>query len=421
MMPYKEVLARLTCDLSKERPLEHPWVVRTTQRAKRLDGGNDALSIASSYLFSSVLSSKSKRMHIDDIIEEQEQIIDRVKQIDDKLREQGADDVKSNKEEMIQRAINSRHVVPALPSIPESKEETFAEKVRLKPAVSKEEAKNQTVTTKHNSNEIEVLQKLMSNTEMMDEVMRLSKMMLEAKIDFRILEFLKRGINKEYDDEIQFITVNAFHKYWRNLIAPEVEHLDPTIEDKVLHFVTTNGGDQVDKGKLFTLIDFYQYFPFYVQRDRNFSKEMYYVMSSNTDGGYKWNEGLQKKDLDKLNQNKSLHSLLEYIHDKIKEKYPKMAKAYRFFDTDHKTAITKEEFAKGLSSLKIVLSEKEIDKTFEFLDKNNDGLLTYNEFCFLLDEKFKQLDPIGEYKDKMTKDIELSGVMSGKSTKTFNK
>ena len=141
MLPYKEVLARLTWDLSKDRPLDNPWVIRTSNKVKRLDAGNDAISIASSYLITSALSAKSKRMNIDNIIDEEEQIIDRVKKIDDKLREQGGDDVKSNKEEMIRRAINTKPATPLLP-IPESKEEDFKEKMQIKPTIpSKEEAK----------------------------------------------------------------------------------------------------------------------------------------------------------------------------------------------------------------------------------------------------------------------------------------
>ena len=135
MLLYKDALARLTWDLSKDQPLDHPWIIRTTGKIKRSDGGNDALSIASSYLLTSVLSSKSKRINIDNIIDEEAQIIDRVKSIDDKLKEQGANDVKSNKAEMIQRAINTKPIFPLAP-IPESNEESFKEKISIKPTIN---------------------------------------------------------------------------------------------------------------------------------------------------------------------------------------------------------------------------------------------------------------------------------------------
>ena len=256
---------------------------------------------------------------------------------------------------------------------------------------------------------------------MLDEVMKISKTLIDSKVDFRTFELIKRGINKEYDDSTLFITVNAFHKYWKNLIDSEIDHHDPTVEDKVLHFVTTIDGEKVDKMKLFTLIDFYQYFPIYIQKDKNFSKEMYYVLSSNTDGGYNWGGGLKQKDLEKLEQSKEVHYLLEYAHDKIKEKHSTMAQAYRFFDVDHKTAITKDEFSSGLRKLKIVIDDSEIDKVFDFLDKNKDGLLDYNEFWFLLDEKFKNLDPFGEHINTSKKDADFIGAESGKSLKTFTK
>ena len=281
------------CDLSQDKPLEYPWIIRSSNIARRSNVGDDALSMASSYLHASVLSSKSKRMHIDNFIGEQEEIIDRVKKIDDILQKDGANDEKSTKAEMIQKAINYQP-----PVIEESREEKpkVVQKTKLQPTNPKEEMKQQKYTIKSNENEIGVLQNLLNNPKMLNEIIRLSQMMIDAKIDVRILEFVKRGVNKDHDDKACFITIPEFHNYWKNLIKPEVAHLDPVIEDKVLHFVTTQEGDQVDKHKLFTLIDFYQYYPVYVQKDRNFSKEMYYVMSSNTDGG-----PTQEKDHSSIN------------------------------------------------------------------------------------------------------------------------
>ena len=108
--------------------------------------------------------------------------------------------------------------------------------------------------------------------------MKISTLMLGAQIDFRILEYVKRGINKEYDESSLFIPLSAFRKYWKNLVKPEMTDLDPKIEEKIVKFVTTTEGEQIDKNRLFTLIDFYQYYPVYVQRDSNVSQEVYKVM-----------------------------------------------------------------------------------------------------------------------------------------------
>ena len=314
-------------------------------------------------------------MHIDKIIEEQEEIIDRVKKIDDQLKSQNGGDMKSAKEELIQRAVNAKPPTPPVEPTQEAKEKP-AEVKKLKPTLPREEPVQEKVNVKSTSQEIDILQKLLGDTEMLNEIIRLSQMMIESKIDFRILEFMKRGVNAHHSESESFIKIPEFHDHWRKLIKPEVGHLDPSIEDKILHFVTTKDGEKVDKNRLFTLIDFYQYYPVYVQRDRNFSKEMYYVMSSNTDGGYNWKEG---KASAKAKPNDVIF-LLEYINDKVTEKYPKMAQAYRFFDTGHKSAIDLQEFTAGLKKLKIVMSDEETEKVFKFLDKNCDGLLTYNEF-----------------------------------------
>lgn len=411
---------RLSVDLTKDNPMEAPWIIRSANVNKSNREINDALSMASSYLHASVLSSKSKRMHIDNIITEQEQVMDRVKKIDDILKSQNGDDGKSAKQDLINRVVN-QHPAPMDP-IPEVKIETNKiEKTKLKPTVVKEDAKTQSFNVKQNSEEIDLLQKLLSKPEMLNEIIRLSQMMIDAKIDFRILEFVKRGVNKEYDEDTTEIPISSFHKYWRNLIKPEVTDLDPAIEDKVLHFVTTKDGNQVDKQKLISLIDFYQYYPVYVQKDRNFSKEMYYVMSSNTDGGYQWKGGLKKQQVDNM-QNADMHGLLDYINDKIKEKYPKISQAYRFFDIDHKSVLTREEFHNGLKKLKLNdLPPEKIDQVFDFCDKNKDGLLTYNEFCFLLEDKYKNLDPFGAHNNIYTNQGVESAIKSDKSAKTFTK
>jgi len=114
--------------------------------------------------------------------------------------------------------------------------------------------------------------------------------------------------------------------------------------------------------------------------------------------------------------------LFEYINDKIKEKYPKMAKAYRFFDVSHKSAVDKQEFANGLKKLKIVMDDDEVDQVFHFLDKDKDGLLTYKEFCYLIEEKFKNSDVISESNEYINDNSPTkSAFASHKSTKTFTK
>lgn len=108
MLPFKDVLSRLTWDLSKAKPLESPWVIRK-QGGNREGERDEILSIASSYFLTSVLSAKSKRMNIDNIIHEEEQVMDRVKKIDDVLKQHGAQSEADAKQELIERATKQSH------------------------------------------------------------------------------------------------------------------------------------------------------------------------------------------------------------------------------------------------------------------------------------------------------------------------
>lgn len=372
LLPFKDVISRLTIDLTKERPLENPWIIRGSRIVRRTEGGNDVLSIASSYLKTSVLSSKSKRMNIDKIIEEHSQVMDRVKGIDDKLKEIGGDNVTEAKEEMLQRAINNpAPETEKLEVVKEDIEKKESEIEKIKPT---EPIRGEIVEElkKGSPEEINLLQKLLNDPDTLNEIIRLSQMMIEAKIDFRILEFVKRGVNKEYDDKTSEISITSFHKYWKNLIKPEVDDLDPAIEDKILHFITTKDGKNIKKSKLFTLIDFYQYYPVYVQKEKNVSKEVYYCLSSNTQGTY-GSKAPQSVPTE-------LSHLLGYINDKLREANPYIAKTFRYFDDQHKSQINKEEFTKGLEKLKIVMEPREVDLVFNYLDTDKTGVVNYNQF-----------------------------------------
>ena len=68
MLPYKDVLRMINIDLSKDNPFDHEWVIRKNKHKWR--DPNDNMSVASSYMLSSVLSATSKRMNIDNILQE---------------------------------------------------------------------------------------------------------------------------------------------------------------------------------------------------------------------------------------------------------------------------------------------------------------------------------------------------------------
>jgi len=55
----------INIDLSQENPFLSEWIIRKTHVSRDVSDGK---SIASSYMLSSVLSSKSKRFNIDGIL-----------------------------------------------------------------------------------------------------------------------------------------------------------------------------------------------------------------------------------------------------------------------------------------------------------------------------------------------------------------
>ena len=82
--------------------MKQEWVIRKKHSSKNTD---DAQSIASSYMLTSCFSAASKRFNIDGILKEQEQILDRVQEIDSKLGERA--DIKEEKEKMIEEMIDT--------------------------------------------------------------------------------------------------------------------------------------------------------------------------------------------------------------------------------------------------------------------------------------------------------------------------
>lgn len=70
-----------------------------------------------------------------------------------------------------------------------------------------------------------------------------------------------------------------------------------------------------------------------------------------------------------------------------------IAKAFLFFDQDDDRKISRSEFVKGVGGLGVKLTKDDIDKVFNYLDKDRDGSLDYHEFSGLSEEKRRNIDP----------------------------
>lgn len=262
------------------------------------------------------------------------------------------------------------------------------------------------------------LKSVFSNKEEIAEVVKLMKDLFDANFDHRILYMLRETLiknSKEQHSEI--ITVDDFRTTWRRLLKQE--HLDTNahLELKILSNLVDSSGNYIDIKKFSNIVDLIEFYPLVVKKDKNFSKELYYVLSSGTMGdhqeGLEYHKRRKNKTVDELKS----EEICEFVWSKIHEKFEKLADAFRYFDADNNTKLTRKEFRDGLERMKIKLSDADREKMFSYLDKDNNGWLSYNEFCWFLEENrdptaldtLKKFKPFFKTHKKMLKDNMIEG------------
>ena len=78
---------------------------------------------------------------------------------------------------------------------------------------------------------------------------------------------------------------------------------------------------------------------------------------------------------------------------KLEEKFNSFSKAFLFFDADGDQQVTRQEFHMCLNKMGIKLSKADIDKVFDYLDKDGDNHIMYHEFTEFSEEKRRKIDP----------------------------
>lgn len=135
------------------------------------------------------------------------------------------------------------------------------------------------------------------------------------------------------------------------------------------------------KTAMLELIDDYSYVPVRIKKDRNKSEMVYQVLTTQKAPAMEREQILaQMRDANsKLHVNK----LVTLVAIKIEEKCSSLGQGFRLFDKNGDHKISPAEFARGLEVLKCKFSKADIEAIFSFLDKDNDGLLTWQEFTGL--------------------------------------
>ena len=136
----------------------------------------------------------------------------------------------------------------------------------------------------------------------------------------------------------------------------------------------------------------YQFLPLKIKRDKNKSEDIYFIMNSNKRGAPQSKEQLLQ-DLKDQNERMHVSKIITLVAIKMEEKFPTMAKAFLFFDSDEDRRIKRTEFAKGVEGLRVKLTKDDLDQVFDYLDKDRDQSLNYSEFCGLSEEKRRNIDP----------------------------
>ena len=171
-----------------------------------------------------------------------------------------------------------------------------------------------------------------------------------------------------------------------------MKDMSEEVEKRIIDEIAGPEEGTVSRKKLIELLDIYHFLPIRIKRDRNDSKNLYYVLNSNK-RGQPQDRQMILDDLKSMNDKMHLTKLMTLISIKIDEKFTALAKAFLFFDMDADQLITRTEFSKGIEGLRVKFSKADVDLVFDHLDSDGDKCLNYKEFCGLSEERRRNIDP----------------------------
>jgi len=143
-------------------------------------------------------------------------------------------------------------------------------------------------------------------------------------------------------------------------------------------------GDKVNLMKFCDIVDLFFYLPMQKVVDKNDSKDVYFILSSNVYGGHT----NTAKD-----QGGALKKMLDLLWIKLDERFKGMAEAYRYFDVNFNNRVSFNEFQKGLDHLRIKYQVNQVDAIFKYLDRGQKEYISFGDFSELAEERRRHLDP----------------------------
>ena len=216
----------------------------------------------------------------------------------------------------------------------------------------------------------------------MMQAVNLIKYLLEQGLDNRIMNNIRIDFLSKIQSEYGYLKIDDFLKMFRTISKLN----NSEMEEKVVDFCKDSKTNVIKYSKFSEFVDFYQYLPMHIKKDRNLSKELYYILTSNkfSNHGEKY-----QTEQDQM----GLKESLDFLWLKIEERFHKVANAFRFFDINNNSTIQIKEFEIGVHKLSTRFSREIIKKMFDYIDTDNDGNIKYIEFCELCDECRRGIDP----------------------------
>ena len=69
-----------------------------------------------------------------------------------------------------------------------------------------------------------------------------------------------------------------------------------------------------------------------------------------------------------------------YVTGKMEEKFTNLRAAFSFFDVDGDNNVTRAEFHSAVEKMKVKMGKVDVDKVFNYLDKDGNGEISFTEF-----------------------------------------
>ena len=84
------------------------------------------------------------------------------------------------------------------------------------------------------------------------------------------------------------------------------------------------------------------------------------------------------------------------VSDKIRERFKTLKECFRFLDTNHSQTISLNEFCQAIEHMRLKISFEDVKALFSYLDTAGKGEIGYDQFTFLLEERWRGIDPVSK-------------------------